>query len=87
MLRAIVFFGLAVSAFASETLDALASAAASFSAAIQQQLEKVRRNRSPAELAEKTVAYTQAKTAYLKALREELPELNENRDGQGRAAS
>jgi hypothetical protein len=37
--RAIVFFGLATSAFASATLDVLVNAAASFSATIQQQLK------------------------------------------------
>jgi hypothetical protein len=39
MFRAIVFFGLTTSAFASATLDVLVNAAASFSATIQQQLE------------------------------------------------
>jgi hypothetical protein len=39
MFRAIIFFGLATSAFASATLDVLVNAAASFSAAIQQQIE------------------------------------------------
>jgi len=39
MLRAIAFFGLATSAFASATLDVLVNAAASFSATIQQQRE------------------------------------------------
>jgi hypothetical protein len=39
MLRAIVFVGLITSAFASEKLDVLVNAAASFSIAIQQQLE------------------------------------------------
>jgi hypothetical protein len=39
MLRAIVFFGLITPAIASETLNVLVNAAASFSATIQQQLE------------------------------------------------
>src|SRR5208283_3686800 len=39
MFRAIVFFGLIKSAFASATLDVLVNAAASFPATIQQQLE------------------------------------------------
>ena len=39
MLRAIAFFALVTSAFASATLDVLVNAAASFSATIQQQLE------------------------------------------------
>ena len=38
MFRMLVFFGLITPAFASQTLDALVSAAANFSAAIQQQL-------------------------------------------------
>jgi hypothetical protein len=67
MFRAIVFFGLAVSAFASPTLDVLVNAAASFSATIQQQLEMLQRNPSPAEVAEKTIDYAEAKEAYFKA--------------------
>jgi hypothetical protein len=39
MFRAIVLFGLITSAIASQTLDVLVNAAASFSATIQQQLE------------------------------------------------
>jgi hypothetical protein len=35
----VIFFGLPASAFASQTLDALVSAAAGFSSAIQQQLD------------------------------------------------
>jgi hypothetical protein len=75
MFRAIVFFGLATLAFASETLDALVTAAASFSAAIQQQLEMLQSDPSPAELAEKTIDYADAKAAYFESLRAELPEL------------
>jgi hypothetical protein len=75
MLRAIVFFGLITSALASATLDVLVNAAASFSAMIQQQLEMLRSNPSPAEFAEKTIDYAVAKTAYFKALRAEVPEL------------
>src|SRR4029077_12103691 len=44
----VIFFGLPASAFASQTLDALVSAAAGFSSAIQQQLEVVQTNPSPA---------------------------------------
>jgi hypothetical protein len=75
MFRAMVFFGLTTSAFASATLDVLVNAAASFSATIQQQLEMLRSDPSPAEFAEKTIDYTEAKTAYFKALRAEVPEL------------
>ena len=53
----------------------LVNAAASFSATIQQQLETLQSNPSPAELAEKTIDYTEAKAAYFEALRAELPEL------------
>jgi hypothetical protein len=48
MFRAMVFFALATSAFASATLDVLVNAAASFSAAIQQQLEMLQGNPLPA---------------------------------------
>jgi len=75
MFRAIVFFGLTTSAFASATLDVLVNASASLSATIQQQLEMLQSNPSPAECAEKTIDYAEAKTAYFKALRAEVPEL------------
>src|SRR5580704_14370452 len=75
MLRAVVFLGLITSAFASATLDVLVNAAASFSAAIQQQLEMLQSNPSLAELAEKTIDYAEAKEAYFKALRAEVPEM------------
>jgi hypothetical protein len=75
LLRAIIFFGLITSAFASATLDVLVNAAASFSATIQQQLQMLQSNPSPAELAEKTVDYAEAKTAYFKALRAEVSEM------------
>src|SRR6516164_5164792 len=61
--------------FASPTLDALVNAAASFSAAIGQQLVFVQNEPAPAELSEKTIAYAQAKTAYITALRGAMPEL------------
>ena len=64
-----------MSAFASPTLDVLVNAAASFSATIQQQLEMLQSNPSPAELAERTIDYAEAKEAYFKALRAEVPEL------------
>jgi hypothetical protein len=72
---AIVFLGLTTAAFGSATLDVLVNAAASFSATIQQQLEMLQRNPAPAELAEKTINYAEAKEAYFKALRAEIPEL------------
>jgi hypothetical protein len=75
MLRAIVFFALVTSAFASEKLNVLVNAAASFSATIQQQLEMLQSDPSPAELVEKTIDYAEAKEAYFKALRAEVPEL------------
>src|SRR5580693_9735246 len=75
MFRAIIFFGLITAAFANEKLDVLVNAAASFSATIQQQLEMLQSNPSPVELAEKTIDYAEAKTAYFKALRAEVPEL------------
>jgi hypothetical protein len=75
MFRAIVFFGLSTSAFGGAALDVLVNAAASFSATIQQQLEMLQSDPSPAESAEKTIDYAEAKTAYFKALREEAPEV------------
>jgi len=72
---AIVFLGLTTAAFASATLDVLVNAAASFSATIRQQLEMLQSNPSPAKLAEKTIDYAEAKEAYFKALRAEIPEL------------
>jgi hypothetical protein len=56
-------------------LDVLVNAAASFSATIQQQLETLQSDPSPEKLAEKAIDYAEAKTAYLNALRAELPEL------------
>jgi hypothetical protein len=64
-LRAIAFFGLVTSAFASATLDVLVNAAASFSTAIQQQLEMLQSNPAPAELAEKMIGYAEAKAAWI----------------------
>jgi uncharacterized iron-regulated membrane protein len=78
----VIFFGLTALAFASATLDALVNAAARFSAAIQQQLEIVQNDPLPAEFAEKTIAYAQAKTAYFTALREEMPELIDTATGR-----
>jgi len=86
VLRAVVCFCMIAAAFASETLDVLVNAAASFSAMIQQQLEMLQSNPSPAELAEKTIDYAVAKTAYFKALRAEMPELMKIAAG-GRATS
>jgi hypothetical protein len=59
-------------------LDVLVIAAASFSATIQQQLEMLQSNPSPAEIAEKTIDYAEAKAAYFEALRAEPtpPELD-----------
>jgi hypothetical protein len=56
-------------------LDALVNASASFSAAIQQQLEMLQSDLSPVKFAEKTIDYVEAKTAYFKALRDEMPEM------------
>ena len=75
MLRAIIFFGLIAAAFANEKLDVLVNAAASFSATIQQQLEMLQSDPTYAELAQKTIDYAEAKTAYFKALRAEVPEM------------
>jgi hypothetical protein len=75
MFRVIVFFGLMTSAFASQPLDALVNAAASFAVAIQQQLEAIESDSSLVDFARNTIAYAQTKKAYFAALREEMPEL------------
>ena len=75
MFRAIVFFGLTTSAFATATLDVLVNAAASFSATIQRQLEMLQSNPSPTELPEERFDFVEAKTAYFKALRAEVSEM------------
>jgi hypothetical protein len=64
MLRTIVFFGLFTSAFVSETLKTLVNASAGFSVAILQQLAAVQSDPTPTTLAEKTISYAKAKTAY-----------------------
>jgi hypothetical protein len=64
-----------MSAFASPRLDVIVNAAASFSVTIQQQIEMRQSDPSPAELADKTIDYAEAKEAYFKALREDVPEL------------
>jgi hypothetical protein len=45
----------------------------SFSATIQQRLEMLQSNPAPAEVAEKTIDYAEAKEAYFKALRGRCP--------------
>jgi hypothetical protein len=44
----------------------IVNAAASFSATIQQQLEMLQSDPSPADLAKKTIDYAESKTAYFK---------------------
>jgi len=74
-IRVLVFFGLSGLAFASATLDALVNAATRFSGDIVQQLVMVQNVPAPADFAERTIEYAEAKTAYIMALREEMPEL------------
>jgi hypothetical protein len=57
------------------TLNALDSAAKSFSIAIDQQWTIAQSDPSPATLAENTTAYASAKISYYTALREAMPEL------------
>ena len=71
----VILLGLLAPAFASTALDGLVNAATRFSAAIQQQLETLQNNPAPAELAQKTIAYAEANTAYFTALRAAMPEL------------
>ena len=75
MFRAVMFFGLITSSVASETSDVLVDATASFAVTIQQQFEMLVGDPAPAELAEKTIDYATAKTAYFNALRAEVSEL------------
>jgi hypothetical protein len=82
MLRTLVFFSLVTSAFVSETLDALVSAAQNFAAAIDQQITTAQRDPSPTDLAEKTVAYADAKISYYNALRAAMPDLTSIATGQ-----
>jgi hypothetical protein len=70
---AFVFLTLATSAFASQNLDVLINAAASFSVTIGQQLQMLHSNPSAAAFAEKTIDYAEAKAAYFEALRAALP--------------
>jgi hypothetical protein len=71
MLQVIAFIGLITTTRGSEKLDVLVNAAASFSATLQQQLETLQSDPPPAELAEKTIDYSEAKMAYFNALRAE----------------
>jgi hypothetical protein len=75
--RLTVFFALVTSIFAGETLDALVNAAEGFALAIQQQIAAVQSVTTPTELAEKTILYAAAKTAYYQALRVAAPELTD----------
>jgi hypothetical protein len=74
MLRALLFLCLVSAALGGEKMDVLVNAAASFSATIQQQLETLQSHPSPEEIADKTIDYSEAKTAYFNALRAEMPE-------------
>jgi hypothetical protein len=75
MLRLFLFLGIVTTALASETLDALDSAAQSFSIAIDQQWTIAQSDPSPATLAENTIAYAAAKISYYTALRAAMSEL------------
>ena len=71
----VIFLGLTAVVLGGATLDTLVNAAGRFSAAIQEQLATVQNGPTPADFAEKTLAYAEAKTAYITTLREEMPEL------------
>ena len=75
MLRLFLFLGIVTTALSSVTLDALDSAAQSFSTAIDQQWTIAQSDPSPATLAENTIAYADAKISYYTALRAAMPEL------------
>jgi hypothetical protein len=78
----IAFFAFATSVFAGERLNALVTAAQGFSVATQEQLAAVQSDISATQLAEKTVAYAKAKTAYYDALRAEMPEMTDIATGR-----
>jgi hypothetical protein len=80
MLRTLVFFSLITSAHAN--LDDLVNAAQSFAAAIDQQITTDQSDPSPTGLAEKTVAYADAKISYFNALIAAMPELTNIATGQ-----
>jgi hypothetical protein len=75
--RLTVLFALVTSVFAAGTLDALVNGAQGFSLAILLQIAAVQRITIPKELAEKTISYAAAKTAYYEALRAAMPELTD----------
>jgi creatinine amidohydrolase/Fe(II)-dependent formamide hydrolase-like protein len=80
--RLTVFFAVVTSVFAGGTLDALVNAAQGFAIAIQQQIAAVQSITTPPELAEKTISYAAAKTAYYEALRAAAPELTDLATGK-----
>jgi hypothetical protein len=75
MLRLVLFLGIVTAALASETLDAVVTAAQGFVAAMDHQITVVRSDPSPAYLAESTIAYARAKIFYYSAFREAMPEI------------
>jgi hypothetical protein len=75
MLRLFLLLGIVTTTLASVTLDALDSAAQSFSTAIDQQWRIARSDPSPATLAQNTLSYATAKISYYSALRAAMPEL------------
>jgi hypothetical protein len=80
--RLTVFFALVTSVFAAGTLDALVDTAQGFSLAILLQVAAVQSITTPAELAEKTISYAAAKTAYYEAFRAAMPELTDIATGK-----
>jgi hypothetical protein len=73
---------LATFAFASQNLDVLINAAASFSVTISRQLQMLHSNPSAAAFAQKTMDYAAAKAAYFEALRAALPILTSAPSGE-----
>jgi hypothetical protein len=78
----IAFFAFATSVFAGERLTVLVTAAQEFSVAILEQLAAVQSDMSATQLAEKTVLYAKAKTAYYDALRSQMPEMTDIATGR-----
>jgi hypothetical protein len=84
--RAFTFVTFAASALAGPNLDVLMNAAASYSIAINQQLQMLHSNPPVAAFAEKTLNYAQAKRSYFEALQTALPILaNASTDNEERS--
>jgi hypothetical protein len=81
--RGLLLISLSVPVLCGAALTDLVKAAKTFSVAIRQQLELVESDPSPAELAEQTMDYAEAKSAYYEAFTTSIPELREVAKSKG----